>query len=69
MKRKESYLFIIRAITKFNKASKLNINPNKAKNNSVFKIPIVLFGLFLVYCKYTIIERPKDKNIYPNIEW
>ena len=69
MKRKESYLFIIRAITKFNNAVKLNINPNKAKNNSVFKIPIVLFGLFLVYCKYTIIERPKDKNIYPNIEW
>ena len=68
MKRKESYLYI-RDITKFNNAVKLNINPNKAKNNSVFKIPIVLFGLFLVYCKYTIIERPKDKNIYPNIEW
>ena len=69
MKRKESYLFIIRAITKFNKASKLNIKPSKLKNISIFKILIVLSGLFLVYCKYTIIERPKDKNIYPNIEW
>ena len=68
MKRKESYLFIIRAITKFNNAVKLNINPNKANIISIFKILIVLFGLFLVYCKYTIIERPKDKNIYPNIE-
>lgn len=68
MKRKESYLFIIRAITKFNNAVKLNINPNKVNIISIFKIPIVLFGLFLVYCKYTIIERLKDKNIYPNIE-
>ena len=69
MKRKESYLFIIRYTIKFNDAVKLNINPNKANIISIFKIPIVLFGLFLVYCKYTIIERPKDKNIYPNIEW
>ena len=69
MKRKESYLFIIRDTIKFNNAVKLNINPNKANLISVFKILIVLFGLFLVYCKYTIIERPKDKNIYPNIEW
>ena len=68
MKRKESYLFIIRDITKFNNAVKLNINPNKTNIISVFKILIVLFGLFLVYCKYTIIERLKDKNIYPNIE-
>ena len=68
MKRKESYLFIIRAITKFNNAVKLNINPNKANIISIFKIPIVLFGLFLVYCKYNIIKRLKDKNIYPNIE-
>ena len=67
MKRKESYLYI-RDITKFNNAVKLNINPNKANIISIFKIPIVLFGLFLVYCKYTIIERLKDKNIYPNIE-
>ena len=67
MKRKESYLFIIRAITKFNDAVKLNINPNKTNIISIFKISIVLFGLFLVYCKYTIIERLKDKNIYPNI--
>ena len=66
MKRKESYLYI-RDITKFNNAVKLNINPNKANIISIFKIPIVLFGLFLVYCKYTIIERLKDKNIYPNI--
>ena len=69
MKRKESYLFVIRAITKFNNAVKLNIKPNKANIISIFKVLIVLFGLFLVYCKYTIIERPKDKNIYPNIEW
>ena len=69
MKRKESYLFIIRAITKFNNAVKLNINPNKANIISIFKIPIVLFGLFLVYCKYNIIKRLKDKNIYPNIKW
>lgn len=68
MKRKESYLYI-RDIIKFNNAVKLNIKPNKANIISIFKIPIVLFGLFLVYCKYTIIERPKDKNIYPNIEW
>ena len=68
MKRKESYLFVIRAITKFNNAVKLNIKPNKANIISIFKVLIVLFGLFLVYCKYTIIERPKDKNIYPNIE-
>ena len=67
MKRKESYLYI-RYITKFNNAVKLNINPNKTNIISVFKILIVLFGLFLVYCKYTIIERLKDKNIYPNIE-
>ena len=67
MKRKEAYLYI-RDITKFNNAVKLNINPNKANIISIFKIPIVLFGLFLVYCKYTIIERLKDKNIYPNIE-
>ena len=67
MKRKESYLYI-RDIIKFNNAVKLNIKPNKANIISIFKIPIVLFGLFLVYCKYTIIERPKDKNIYPNIE-
>ena len=68
MKRKESYLFIIRDITKFNNAVKLNIKPNKVKDISAFKVLIVLFGLFLVYCKYTIIERLKDKNIYPNIE-
>ena len=68
MKRKESYLFIIRDTIKFNDAVKLNINPNKTNIISVFKILIVLFGLFLVYCKYTIIERLKDKNIYPNIE-
>ena len=67
MKRKESYLYI-RDITKFNNAVKLNINPNKVNIISIFKISIVLFGLFLVYCKYTIIERLKDKNIYPNIE-
>ena len=69
MKRKESYIFVIRAIIKFNDAVKLNINPNKANIISIFKIPIVLFGLFLVYCKYTIIEIPKDKNIYPKIKW
>ena len=68
MKRKESYLYI-RDITKFNNAVKLNIKPNKAKNISAFKVLIVLSGLFLVYCKYNIIEIPKDKNIYPNIEW
>ena len=63
MKRKESYLFIIRAITKFNKASKLNIKPSKLKNISIFKILIVLSGLFLVYCKYNIIKRDNDKSI------
>ena len=68
MKRKESYLYI-RDITKFNNAIKLNIKPNKVNITSIFKISIVLSGLFLVYCKYTIIERLKDKNIYPNIEW
>ena len=68
MKRKESYL-CISDITKFNNAIKLNSKPNKANISSVFKILIVLSGLFLVYCKYTIIERLKDKNIYPNIEW
>ena len=67
MKRKESYLFIIRAITKFNKASTLNIKPSKLKNISIFKVLIVLSGLFLVYCKYNIIKRPKDKSVYPNI--
>lgn len=69
MKRKESYLFVIRDITKFNNATKLNIKPSKAKDISSFKVLIVLSGLFLVYCKYNIIEIPKDKNIYPNIEW
>lgn len=68
MKRKESYLYI-RDITKFNNAVKLNIKPNKAKNISAFNVLIVLSGLFLVYCKYNITEIPKDKNIYPNIEW
>ena len=68
MKRKESYLYI-RDITKFNNAIKLNIKPNKVNITSIFKISIVLSGLFLVYCKYTIIERLKDKNIHPNIEW
>ena len=68
MKRKESYLYI-RDIIKFNNAVKLNIKPNKANIISIFKIPIVLFGLFLVYCKYNIIKRLKDKNIYPNIKW
>ena len=67
MKRKESYLFIIRAITKFNKASKLNIKPSKLKNIPIFKVLIVLSGLFLVYCKYNIIKRLKDKSVYPNI--
>ena len=68
MKRKESYLYIS-DITKFDNAIKLNSKPNKANTPSVSKILIVLSGLFLVYCKYTIIERPKDKNIYPNIKW
>lgn len=68
MKRKESYLYI-RDIIKFNNAVKLNIKPNKANIISIFKVLVVLFGLFLVYCKYNIIERLKDKNIYPNIEW
>ena len=68
MKRKESYLYI-NDITKFNNATKLNIKPSKAKDISAFKVLIVLSGLFLVYCKYNIIEIPKDKNIYPNIEW
>ena len=69
MKRKESYLFIIRDTIKFNDAVKLNIKPSKAKNISVFKTLFVLFVLFLVYCKYNIIKRLKDKNIYPNIKW
>lgn len=68
MKRKESYLYI-NDITKFNNAVKLNIKPSKAKNISVFKTLFVLFILFLVYCKYNIIKRLKDKNIYPNIKW
>ena len=68
MKRKESYLYI-RDITKFNNAVKLNTKPNKFKNIFIFKVLIVLSGLFLVYCKYNIIKRLKDKNIYPNIEW
>lgn len=67
MKRKKSYLFIIRAIIKFNKANKLSIKPNKLKNISIFKVLIVLFSLFLLYCKYNIIKRPKDKSVYPNI--
>ena len=66
MKRKESYLYI-KDITKFNNAVKLNVKPSKTKDISAFKVLIVLSGLFLVYCKYTIIERLKDKNIYPNI--
>ncbi len=66
MKRKESYLYI-NDITKFNNAVKLNIKPNKLKNISIFKVLIVLFSLFLLYCKYNIIKRPKDKSVYPNI--
>ena len=67
MKRKESYLYIS-DITKFDNAIKLNSKPNKANTPSVSKILIVLFGFFLLYCKYSIIKRLKDKNIYPNIE-
>ena len=67
MKRKESYLYIS-DITKFDNAIKLNSKPNKVNILSISKILIVLSGLFLVYCKYSIIERLKDKNIYPNIE-
>lgn len=67
MKRKESYLFIIRAITKFNKASTLNIKPSKLKNISIFKVLTVLSDFFMLYCKYSIIKRPKDKSVYPNI--
>ena len=67
MKRKESYLYI-RDIIKFNDAVKLNINPNKANIISFFKTLVVLFSLFLEYCKYNIIERAKDKNIYPKIK-
>lgn len=67
MKRKESYLYI-NDITKFNNAVKENIKPNKLNIISFFKTLVVLFFLFLEYCKYNIIERAKDKNIYPKIE-
>ena len=67
MKRKESYLFIIRAITKFNKASTISIKLNKVKNISSFKISTILFNFFILYCKYNIIKKPKDKSVYPNI--
>lgn len=68
MKRKESYLYI-RDIIKFNDAVKENIKPNKLNIISFFKTLVVLFSLFLEYCKYNIIERAKDKNIYPKIKW
>ena len=68
MKRKESYLYI-RDIIKFNDAVKENIKPNKLNIISFFKTLVVLFFLFLVYCKYNIIKRLKDKNIYPKIKW
>ena len=68
MKRKESYIFVIRAIIKFNNAVKENIKPNKLNIISFFKTLVVLFFLFLVYCKYNIIKRLKDKNIYPKIK-
>ena len=67
MKRKESYLYI-RDIIKFNDAVKENIKPNKLNIISFFKTLVVLFSLFLEYCKYNIIERAKDKNIYPKIK-
>ena len=69
MKRKESYFIFIKDIIKFIEAVKENIKPNKLNIISFFKTLIVLFVLFLVYCKYNIIKRLKDKNIYPNIEW
>ena len=69
MKRKESYFIFIKDIIKFIEAVKENIKPNKLNIISFFKTLVVLFFLFLVYCKYNIIKRLKDKNIYPNIEW
>ena len=68
MKRKESYFIFIKDIIKFIETVKENIKPNKLNIISFFKTLIVLFSLFLVYCKYTIIERAKDKNIYPKIK-
>ena len=69
MKRKESYFIFIKDIIKFIEAVKENIKPNKLNIISFFKTLVVLFSLFLEYCKYNIIKRLKDKNIYPNIKW
>ena len=73
MKRKESYFIFIKDIIKFIKAAKENIKTNKFNIISFFKTLVVLFSLFLEYCKYNIIERAKDKkakdkNIYPKIK-
>lgn len=73
MKRKESYFIFIKDIIKFIKAAKENIKHNKLNIISFFKTLVVLFSLFLEYCKYNIIERAKDKkakdkNIYPKIK-
>ena len=69
MKRKESYFIFIKDIIKFIEAVKENIKPNKLNIISFFKTLVVLFSSFLEYCKYNIIKRLKDKNIYPNIKW
>ena len=69
MKRKESYFIFIKDIIKFIEAVKENIKPNKLNIISFFKTLVVLFSLFLEYCKYNIIEKAKDKNIYPKIKW
>lgn len=68
MKRKESYFIFIKDIIKFSKATKENNKPDKANIISLSRVLTVLSGLFLVYCIYNIIERAKDKNIYPKIE-
>ena len=68
MKRKESYFIFIKDIKKFSKATKENNKPVKANITSFFKTLIVLFSLLIEYCKYNIIRRVKDKNIYPKIE-
>ena len=68
MKRKESYFIFIKDIIKFIEAVKENIKPNKLNIISFFKTLVVLFSLFLVYCKYNIIKRDNDKSIYPKIK-
>lgn len=68
MKRKESYFIFIKDIIKFIEAIKENIKPNKLNIISFFKTLVVLFSLFLEYCKYNIIERDNDKSIYPKIK-